>query len=351
MNTVWLNHLQTQGAALSGAGVGHFGDPHAEMAAADAANGLYELSHYGLLQITGSDARSFLQSQLSNDVQPIKPDAVQLNGYCSAQGRMLANFRIWAHADAIIMQTYRELLPAIHKRLGMFVLRAKVKISDLSNEWIPFGISAPNLLEFVQLLGVELPTVGQSCTIEGGKLMRVSARRCQIVAAPQRAIFIWDEFKALAAPCGGWRWEWHDIRDGIPNLTLATQELFVPQMLNFELIGGVSFTKGCYPGQEIVARTQYLGKLKRRMYLAHLRCAEHPQPGDALFSADLPDQSTGTVVNAQDSPQGGYDVLAVAQIASAQNTTLRWKNLAGPALELMNLPYVVPSPEENKTRS
>jgi hypothetical protein len=140
-------------------------------------------------------------------------------------------------------------------------------------------------------------------------------------------------------------WDWLDIRAGVPTITKPVQEQFVPQMVNLDLIGGLSFSKGCYPGQEIVARMHFLGKLKQRMYLAHLStelaAGASPQPGDKLYSADLGAQSSGMVVNAARSPEGGYDLLAVIQIASAEGQTMHWKSPDGPALDLLPLPYEV----------
>jgi folate-binding protein YgfZ len=136
-------------------------------------------------------------------------------------------------------------------------------------------------------------------------------------------------------------WDWLNIRNGIPVITSATQDQFVPQMLNMEIIGAVSFNKGCYPGQEIIARTQHLGMLKRRMYLANIRSENSPQPGEELFSGDVQGQASGMIVNAAASPEGGHDVLAVIQIASAQAEDVHWKSLSGPTLKLLPLPYSV----------
>jgi folate-binding protein YgfZ len=137
-------------------------------------------------------------------------------------------------------------------------------------------------------------------------------------------------------------WSWLDIRAGIPVITPSTQELFVPQMVNMDLIGGLSHTKGCYPGQEIVARMHFLGTLKQRMYLAHLATAD-PRPGDKLYSADMGDQASGTIVNAAPAPEGGWDALAALRIASAHSGGVRWKGPDGPELELLPLPYEVGS--------
>jgi folate-binding protein YgfZ len=134
------------------------------------------------------------------------------------------------------------------------------------------------------------------------------------------------------------QWEWSLIQAGVPVVVAATQEAFVPQMANFDLVGGVSFKKGCYPGQEIVARTQYRGILKRRMALAHVAGGERPQPGQAVYSKEFGDQAAGTIVNAAPSPTGGFDALVVAQIESLGNGELHLKSLDGPAMEVRKVP-------------
>ena len=143
------------------------------------------------------------------------------------------------------------------------------------------------------------------------------------------------ELKPVGTPC----WEWLDIRAGIPWITAATQEQFIPQMANLELIGGVNFKKGCYPGQEIVARTQYLGKVKRRMFLANVNAAALPIAGDPLFSTDPAAQESGMIVNAQSAPDGGYDVLAVLQTSSVEAGAVHLKAPDGPPLQFLALPY------------
>ena len=163
-----------------------------------------------------------------------------------------------------------------------------------------------------------------------------------LVIVPEKASAIWEGLSREAVPVGVSCWDWLEIKAGIPVITPATQEQFVPQMANLEAIGGVSFQKGCYPGQEIVARSQYLGKIKRRMYLANIRPGVSGNPveaGDELFGADMGEQSVGMVVNASPSPDGGFDVLAVIQTSSVEAATVHWKSLAGPSLQIMPLPY------------
>ena len=167
--------------------------------------------------------------------------------------------------------------------------------------------------------------------------------RFQIAAAKDKAPRILDALAAGAEKVDAARWEWLDIRAGIPTITPATQEAFVPQMVNLDLIGGVSFEKGCYPGQEIVARMHYRGTLKQRMFLASITGTDGPQPGDKVYGGGFGDQACGTIVNAARSPGGGCDALAVIQIAGADAGGLHWKTPDGPLLKLLPLPYAVPA--------
>jgi folate-binding protein YgfZ len=169
------------------------------------------------------------------------------------------------------------------------------------------------------------------------------AENCfQLEMAADQAPAIWLALAASANPVASASWDWLTIRAGVPVVLPATQETFVLQMINLDLIGGVSFKKGCYPGQEIVARMHYLGKLKRRMYLAHIESELPPQAGDELFSAEMEGQASGTIVNASAAPTGGYDVLAVVQIASRDTQSIHLTSLTGPVLAFQSLPYSLP---------
>jgi folate-binding protein YgfZ len=180
----------------------------------------------------------------------------------------------------------------------------------------------------------------RTAATEAGYVIRVAEDKFVLSVAPERAADVWQALRQTAAPVGAPVWDWLRLNAGIPMIVAATQEQFVPQMVNLEVIGGVSFQKGCYPGQEIVARSQYLGKLKRRMFLAHADA--EAAPGDSLYSADLGGQASGTVVNAAPAPTGGFDLLAVAQVESAATQPLHLKAPDGAVLHLKPLPYAIP---------
>ncbi len=343
MIDTWQQFLSTRGAVFLDEAVAHFGDPATELQHASESPILADLSHFGLIECAGADAQAFLQGQLSNDVRLLNERTSQFSSYCTPKGRMLASFLLWQTApDAYVMQLPASLQAAIQKRLSLFVLRSKVTLTDASGRFLRLGLGGPGAdAAAAQVFGALPENPHDVMRFEGGHLLRPSSNLFEVVLPPEAAKAVWARLVALARPAGAAVWDWLLIQAGLPTILPATQEQFVPQMVNFELIGGVSFKKGCYPGQEIVARTQYLGKLKRRMYLGHLDQAA--RPGDELFSADMGDQSCGMIVNAAPAPVGGHDVLAVIQISSVAAGSVHWGSLSGPALALRPLPYAVPT--------
>jgi len=339
MNSIWQQHLTSSGATIEANRVVNFGNPAKELESLQSGTALMDLSDFGLINFSGEDTQTFLQGQLTNDIRQVNAGKSQYSSYCTPKGRMLANFLIWQNENGYTMQLPIELQESIQKRLSMFVMRSKVKVSNISDSFIRFGVAGSKAKEILQKHYGEVPEATQDVKrIGDDTIINLPGSRFEIVTTPESAANLWSVLSKECTPVGNAAWEWFEIQAGIPRITAATQEQFVPQMVNYEIIGGVNFQKGCYPGQEIVARTQYLGKLKRRMYLAHLDSGT-PVAGDDLFSPEMEGQATGMVVNVQPSPKGGYDLLAVIQITSAEAETILWKSLDGPALQLMQLPY------------
>ena len=337
----WKNFLQSQGAVIEGSTVLHYGDPAPERAAAADGTIVADLSQLGVIAFRGEETATFLQGQLTNDVRTLHADSAQWNGYCSPKGRLLGNFLMWRQGEDYCLQLSGDILPSVLKRLSMFILRAKVQGRDASNETIRLVVAGRQALAAVTAAMGAMPEAAmRSTAAEAGHVIRVGEDKFVLSIAPERAASVWQSLRQSATPVGAPVWDWLRLNAGIPMIVAATQEQFVPQMVNLEVIGGVSFQKGCYPGQEIVARSQYLGKLKRRMFLAHVDA--EAAPGDSLYSADLAGQATGTVVNAAPAPNGGFDVLAVAQVESANTQILHLKAVDGAALTLQPLPYSLP---------
>lgn len=337
----WQVFLSAQGAAIQNEQVAHFGNAAAELQHLMHGPIVADLSHLNLIQFAGEDTQTFLQGQLSNDLRLLDASNTQFTSYNTPKGRMLANGLLWQNAPgSYLLQLPASLSTPIQKRLAMFVLRAKVKVTDVSDTWVRLGAGGPSAEAAVaSVMGAAPSAIHGRAQTAQGSVLRLPGDNFELLIAPEQAPGVWTALTPHAKPAGTACWDGLMIRAGIPTILPPTQEQFVAQMVNYELIGGVNFKKGCYPGQEIVARTQYLGKLKRRMYLATLADDAAPAPGDECYSAEMPDQAIGMIVNAAPAPSGGYDVLAVLQMSSAESNPIHWKSLDGPVLKLDTLPY------------
>jgi len=341
MNQTWQDFLTTQYAHIHDEVVQHFGDAHSELATTKTCTAICDLSQFGLIRVSGEDAQGFLQNLFSSDLREVSAQRAQLSSFNTAKGRMLATFLIWKTGDDYYLHLPHSLHAAIQKKLSMYVLRSKVKISDASNELVCLGLAGIEAQALVEECFASMPQDAMTVAHDNhGSVIRLGNDRFQIVTTPEHAVSLWKCLNDGARPSGSACWDWLNIRAGVPVILPTTQEQFVPQMANLELIGGVNFKKGCYPGQEIVARMQYLGKLKRRMYLAHI--AGTAQAGNELYSEEMSGQSCGMVVNAAPAPGGGYDLLAVVQISSHDGHAVHLGSLDGEALQFEPLPYSLP---------
>jgi folate-binding protein YgfZ len=349
MNT-WLQFLTRQGAQLQASdasevvGFDHNGT-HAGPATNLAAF-VAPLTDLGLIAATGEEAAAFLHNQLTNDVEHLGSADARLAGYCSPKGRLLATFLMWKSADAIMLQVPRQIQPAVQKRLQMFILRTKAKLVDRSDEYVALGLAGEPAAAVLTQWFPTLPAAPYSkVESEAGTLIRMpdafNAPRYQWIASVDAAQQAWAALTKALTPVGTQVWRLAEINAGVPQITQPTQERFVPQMVNFELIGGVNFKKGCYPGQEIVARSQYLGKLKRRMVLASVDTRE-ASPGMEVFSSADPEQPCGMIVNAEPNSSGGADCLVELKLAALEDGTVHLGSAAGAMLRFNPLPYRLP---------
>jgi len=301
-----------------------------------------DLRELGLISFTGPDAQSFLQGQLTCDVAGIPPQGSTYGGYCTPKGRLLATFLLWRTPDGFLLQLPPALREPIQKRLSMYILRAKVKAQDATSVFARFGVGGSGAAGMLQTVLGALPEKIHAATNVGDTtILRLPGDRFEVVAPAAEAEKLRSQLANRATAVTDIEWMRRDILAGIPVILPATQEVFVPQMVNLDLIGAVSYTKGCYPGQEIVARMHYLGRVKQRAYRAYLPPTDVvPKPGDSLYSVEFGDQASGTVVNAVAAPEGGCDILAVIQTGSASGA-VRWGAPDGPLLEIRSLPYSV----------
>ncbi|MFZ5592918.1 MAG: YgfZ/GcvT domain-containing protein [Pseudomonadota bacterium] len=340
MNSEWKTFLEGDGAVIEDGGVRHFGDSAQELQAADRGTVLADLSHQGLIKISGADAATFLQSQLTNDVREVSEQRSQLSAYCSPKGRMLACFRLFMRDGAYYLRLPLEIVEPTMKRLRMFVLRAKVTLEDASDTLVRIGLAGPDA---AKILNGAPETVDDASDATGSTVIRVPGAqpRFEIIGSANAIEEIWTRLRPHATPVGASAWDLLDIRAGIPTVYAATADAFVPQMTNLDTLGGVSFTKGCYPGQEIVARVHYLGTIKRRMYLVHSATDAAPRPGDAVHAAgNTGKQNVGTIVSAQPSPAGGFEALAVIEVNAIEDGGARLRTASGMPLTALDLPRI-----------
>jgi len=334
MNSNWKELLDKTGATFDDAGQCIFEDA----GVSDCQK--IPLTHLGVIRITGEDKETFLQGQFTNDTRNIDKSSSQLSSYCTPKGRMLANFRIYEDDhDNWFIVIPEERLDAILKRLSMFVLRSKVEITDASDEILLLGLNGDCIS---QALDISLPVKADEVSHDDSfSFIRVEtlSPRYLVAGNADKIMALWQKLDN-ASPASSSAWRLGDIKAAIPTVFESTQEAFIPQMTNMQLINGVSFTKGCYTGQEVVARMQYLGKLKRRMYKVSFEYDAKVKPGEEIYSSiSQSGQGAGKLVDAVNTEGNHYEGLAVMEISSADEGEIRLIDENGPLLSINEPPY------------
>jgi folate-binding protein YgfZ len=304
--------------------------PHEGSELTHALNGIAPLPHLGVIRVEGEDAAKFLQGQLTQDFALLGQDQARLAAFCTAKGRMQASFIGFKQGPQdILLLTSRDILAPTLKRLSMFVMRAKARLSDASDAFSLYGLAGDAASSMVQT-----PWARQDQGV---------ASVVTLYPADGQPRALWVAPAGEPAPSGlpldASLWQWGEVRSAIATITAPIVEAFVPQMLNYESVGGVNFKKGCYPGQEVVARSQFRGTLKRRAYPAH---SQTPlAAGQEVFHESDGEQPCGLVAQAAASPLGGWDAIVSMQTAAAQGGRLSLAGPQGPALQLDPLPYLL----------
>ena len=346
MHPDWQHTLTHYGALISDGCVASFGNAGAELEATLNADMMCDLSHYALLAAQGNDAVTFLQGQLTNDIATVDDSHSQLNAFCNNKGRMISNFRIFRNEGTLFISLPQALAAPTLEKLQHYILRAEVAMGDVSDALLRIGVNGSQAAEKLRALFGALPENSNDVAqFENAILIRCAAEhRFELYATPETMPAHWQALREVCTPVGAGMWELLDIRNGIPVITAATSEAFVPQMTNLDLLGGVSFTKGCYTGQEIVARMHYLGKLKQRMYRISIDTSIAPAAGDALSAEDAKStQEVGTIISAQRVAENTTEALAVIQNAYAAAGKLKLGAPDGPDVHLLELPYLLES--------
>ncbi len=339
MNKQWQSFLESQSATINDTDEVCFesGDQLSDCS-------IFDLSHLRLTRVSGEDAATFLQGQFTNDIREVSAEHHQMSGYCTPKGRMLANFRIFSHAGALILITPADTQAALIKRLSMFVLRSNVTIEDISDQFATIGLAGGCCPELLGGIFNNTPANPGSALEESGISLLClpgPSPRYALIGQPADITPVWETCVQQAVATNRDQWSLLDIRACVPSIYAETVESFVPQMVNMQMVDGVSFNKGCYVGQEVVARIKYLGVLKRRMYLAQVDTDNRPLPGDELFSpmAGESGQGPGRVVMSAPSSDEGYEILAVVETTSHEDGDLHLEHTSGPRLNFLPMPY------------
>jgi len=294
------------------------------------------LSDRSLIKLSGADVFDFLQGQVTNDVKLLAGGKSQFAGYCNPKGRLLALFFAFAWQDDIYLTFNQKLLEPIVKRLKMYVLRSKVHIAEAA-DLIQIGIAGVEAENKLISLFSKVPENPHDVIqISDATLMRLPSTTPMffIMSRAEKAIEIWQALANAQTLASSAAWDWLEIQAGIPEISPETQEDFVPQMVNLDLLGAINFKKGCYTGQEIVARTHYLGKVKRRTQLAHIDSTTSPQAGDPI--KDAANQEVGEIVRVCPALDTGFDVLAECRLESLAEGVIFWNDQP---LTIKPLPY------------
>jgi tRNA-modifying protein YgfZ len=308
-------------------------------------SGVIKLDHLGIIRVSGADAVSFLQGQLTNDVALLGMNESRLAAFCSAKGRMQASFTIYKRVSADLTQTTpdiymvcsRDILAPTLKRLSMFVMRAKAKLTDVTDEFNIFGLTG-NTINLIAAQAINTPTTvifNASTAIALHPALGQTRALCMTPVGDDAPVG-----ETLSAEL----WNWGEVHAGIATITAPIVEAFVPQMLNYESVGGVNFKKGCYPGQEVVARSQFRGTLKRRAYVVQID-ADGVQPfvSEEVFHESDVEQPCGMVVqvatNPTTDPSGGYSAIVSMQVSATVGGKLTLGSASGANITLLSLPY------------
>ncbi len=345
MKPNWQSFLIDAGAEFSAQQpmrVESYGSPVREQHLVLTGNTLCDLSHYGLIEAHGDDSETFLQNQLTNDIKQVTESRSQLNAYCTPKGRILAIMRILKRGDSYYLRLPHELVEDTLQRLRKYILMSKLTLEDASDALVRFGFAGDEAeQELKGAIGGYPKAVDEVLQVDDLHIIRVPGTlpRFEIYAELEAAQNLWEKLNVRGAPVGAPAWQLLDVLAGIPEVWPATQEAFVPQMVNLQLVNGVSFQKGCYPGQEIVARMHYLGKLKRRMYHLHFDTDDIPEPGTEIYTPGHP-EPIGTIVSAAAHPDGGSETLAVLAIRFADEAApVHLGAPDGPPGRYSELPY------------
>ena len=341
MKDAWKTFLIDHGAEFEGETLVSFGNPNRERRIAPQGAVLSNLADRGLLEVSGEDAVTFLQNQLTNDITKISETEHQLTAWCNPKGRIIANFRAFKRGQSIYLIMAKDLVEKVMTKLSRYVMMSKVTISDATESLVHFGYAGENAEHDLSLILDKVPTApNETLNLGALTILRLpgDTPRFEVFGDVTEASQLWSKCNVRAAPVSSQAWDFMNIRAGRPVVTEACSEEWIPQMLNFIAIEGVDFQKGCYPGQEVVARLNYLGKTKRRMYHLLIETDQVPACNDSIVNEE--GVEVGKILNAIASPDDQVECLAVLKIADSEDLMFL-SEVDGPEVSMLELPYTV----------
>lgn len=341
MKAAWKTFLIDQGAEFENDQLVSFGNPNREQRIAPQGAVLSNLADRGLLEVSGEDAVNFLQNQLTNDITKISETEHQLTAWCNPKGRIIANFRAFKRGQSIYLIMAKDLVATVMTKLSRYVMMSKVTINDATDSLVHFGYAGENAEHDLSLILDKLPKApNETLNLGALTILRLPGNtpRFEVFGDVAEASDLWSKCNVRAQPVSSQAWDFMNICAGRPVVTAACTEEWIPQMLNFIAIDGVDFQKGCYPGQEVVARLNYLGKTKRRMYHLLIETDKVPACNDSIVNEA--GTEVGKILNAVANPDDQVECLAVLKIADSEDLMFL-SEADGPEVSLLELPYAV----------
>jgi len=340
MENQWATFLRDAGANIDNGIVTDFGNPDEEIQSAVNDSVMIDLSHFAIIRVTGDDATEFLHGQFTSDVNAISKQGFQFSAWCNPKGQIVTNFLLLKMDKDFLLLLPENIKTQFMQRLQMYILRADVTLQDESESLIRIGLSCSELTQAVKEMIEVIQTAEQMQTHKSVHLFQIQTDKPRyiIIGTAEEIQPVWDTFNGNIKPAGIHSWSLLDILAGRPWVSETTSAMFLPQMLNLDILGGLSYQKGCYPGQEIITRLSQRGQLKRKMFLARTQNGVGIKPGQNLYSKD-DDQVVGTVVNIAPDPGGGHTMLAVVDIDNAESGHVIFEQREDSPLTFLTLPY------------
>lgn len=340
MQNKWCSFLRDAGANIHNGITMDFGNPGEEIQSAVNDNVIVDLSHFAIIKVTGNDATDFLHGQFTSDVNTIDKQCFQFSAWCNPKGQVLTNFLLLKVNEGFLLLLPEDIKTQLMQRLQMYILRADITLEDASKSLVRIGISFPKPSQEVKAIFEAIQAAEQMQMYKSAHLFQIQADKPRyiMIGMVEAVQPVWKAFEEYSKPAGVHTWALLDILAGLPWVTESTSAMFLPQMLNLDVLGGLSYKKGCYPGQEIITRLYQRGQVKRRVFLASTQNGPDIKTGHLLFKQDE-EQPAGTIVNIAPDANGGYTMLAVVETEKAESGKIILKHQENMPLMFHPLPY------------